>query len=30
MKTDEIEIVLVEDNPDDAELIIRALKKTIY
>ncbi|MEO6220044.1 MAG: response regulator [Ginsengibacter sp.] len=27
MKNDEIEIVLVEDNPDDAELTIRALKK---
>ena len=27
MNTDEIEIVLVEDNPDDAELTIRALKK---
>ena len=28
MKNDEIEIVLVEDNPDDAELTIRALKKS--
>jgi len=27
MKNEEIEIVLVEDNPDDAELTIRALKK---
>ena len=27
MKNDEIEIVLIEDNPDDAELTIRALKK---
>lgn len=27
MKDEEIEIVLVEDNPDDAELTIRALKK---
>ena len=27
MKNDEIEIVLIEDNPYDAELTIRALKK---
>ena len=25
--TDEVEIILVEDNPDDAALAIRALKK---
>ena len=28
MNTDEVEIVLVEDNPDDAELTLRALKKS--
>jgi len=29
MECDEIEILLVEDNPTDAELTIRALKKRI-
>jgi two-component system response regulator len=28
MNTEEVEIVLVEDNPDDAELTLRALKKS--
>jgi len=30
MENDEIEIILVEDNPNDAELTIRALKKSHF